>query len=80
MTTDTLDLPALRQRYREDKSAVLAEIGALGPHSRAIRGLLRRLSRCTDQVLQQLWQGAGFDPGMALVATAARRPPPSTSR
>ena len=68
MTTDTLDLPALRQRYREDKSAVLAEIGALGPNSRAIRGLLRRLSRCTDQVLQQLWQGAGFDPGMALVA------------
>jgi len=43
MTTDTLDLPALRQRYREDKSAVLAEIGALGPNSRAIRGLLRRL-------------------------------------
>ena len=50
MTTDTLDLPALRQRYREDKSAVLAEIAALGPHSRAIRGLLRRLSRCTDSV------------------------------
>lgn len=68
MTTDTLDLPALRQRYREDKSAVLAEIAALGPHSRAIRGLLRRLSRCTDSVLQQLWQGAGFDPEMALVA------------
>ena len=68
MTTTTLDLPALRQRYREDKSAVLAEIGALGPNSRAIRGLLRRLSRCTDRVLQQLWQGAGFDPGMALVA------------
>ena len=68
MTTDTLDLPALRQRYREDKSAVLAEIAALGPHSRAIRGLLRRLSRCTDSVLQALWQGAGFDPEMALVA------------
>ncbi len=68
MIAERLDLPALKQHYREGKSAVLAEIAALGPHSRAIRGLLRRLSRCTDELLQQLWQAAGFEPEMALVA------------
>ena len=68
MTAAHIDLPALKQQYREGKAAVLAEIAALGPGSRAISGLLRRLSRCTDDLLRQLWQGAGLDEGMALVA------------
>ena len=66
--TDTVDLTALRQSYRDAKSAVLSRIAALGPHSCAIRGLLRQLSRCTDELLGQLWQGAGLPPEMALIA------------
>ena len=68
MKDERIDLSALRQRYREAKAAVLAEIAALGPDSRAIRGLLRRLCRCTDEVLRELWQDAGLDERMALVA------------
>ncbi|MEN9905539.1 MAG: Bifunctional uridylyltransferase/uridylyl-removing enzyme [Pseudomonadota bacterium] len=68
MLAERLDLPALKHQYRQGKDAVLSEIAALGPHSRAIHGLLRRLSRGTDELLRQLWQAAGFPPGMALVA------------
>jgi [protein-PII] uridylyltransferase len=68
MLAERIDLPALKQQYRQGKDAVLAEIAALGPHSRAIHGLLRRLGRCTDQLLRQLWQAADFPPAMALVA------------
>ncbi|MEY5098527.1 MAG: hypothetical protein RJA36_1246 [Pseudomonadota bacterium] len=66
--TSLAKLPALRQSYRDGKHAVLAQIAALGPSSRAIHGLLRQLSRCTDQVLQQIWAEAGLPDDFALVA------------
>jgi len=62
------DLAALRQRYRQEKAALFAEIGESGASSRGIGQALRRLARLTDQTLKTLWQRAGFGPGHALVA------------
>ncbi len=63
-----LELAALRQTYREGKQALLERIASLGPASRSIHGILRQLSRQTDQVLRQLWRRAGFSSECALVA------------
>ncbi|MGQ9724873.1 MAG: [protein-PII] uridylyltransferase, partial [Tepidimonas sp.] len=59
---------ALRQRYRQDKQAVLDAIEALSGRSRGVRGLLRRLSRLTDDVLRALWGAAGLPDTLALLA------------
>ncbi|TSE35064.1 [protein-PII] uridylyltransferase [Tepidimonas charontis] len=63
-----LDVAALRQRYRDDKDAVLRAIEALSARSRGVRPQLRRLARLTDAVLRTLWRGCGLPRTAALVA------------
>ncbi|MEY2685302.1 MAG: hypothetical protein RJA09_2446, partial [Pseudomonadota bacterium] len=62
------DLGALRQQYKTDKAEVMARIAAMGPQSRSIHNLLRRLARLTDHTLQQLWRAAQLPTSCALVA------------
>ena len=62
------DIGALRQRYREDKTALFAELGEQGASTRGVRRTLHQLARLTDDTLCQLWARAGFGPGFALVA------------
>jgi len=68
MSSPTPEIPELRQRYRDGKAAVLQQIAALGPSSRAIHRQLRQLARCTDDVLQALWARTEFPSTFALVA------------
>ena len=65
---DAKDLGALRQQYKTDKAEVMARIGAMGPRSRAVHSLLRRLARLTDRTLVHLWGQAQLPKGCALVA------------
>ena len=62
------DIGALRQRYREDKTTLFAELGEQGASTRGVRRTLHQLARLTDDTLCQLWARAGFGPGFALVA------------
>ncbi|MES2954594.1 MAG: DUF294 nucleotidyltransferase-like domain-containing protein, partial [Pseudomonadota bacterium] len=59
---------ALREQYRAGKNALLTSLAGSGSATRGIHSLLRRLARHTDATLRQLWQGADFPPGCALVA------------
>ena len=56
-----------RDGYRQGKAALLAHAGR-GASVRGVRGLLQKLARHTDQMLQQLWRQADFGPGCSLVA------------
>ena len=56
-----------RDGYRQGKAALLAHAGR-GASVRGVRGLLQKLARHTDQMLQQLWRQADFGPGCCLVA------------
>jgi [protein-PII] uridylyltransferase len=56
-----------RDGYRQGKAALLAHAGR-GASVRGVRGLLQKLARHTDQMLQQLWRRADFGPGCSLVA------------
>jgi [protein-PII] uridylyltransferase len=62
------DLPLVRERYRNGKTALLASLAQSGASSRGIRGRLQKLARHTDATLTLLWQRAGFPPDCALVA------------
>ena len=62
------DIGALRQRYRQDKTALFADLGEQGASTRGVRRTLHQLARLTDDTLCQLWALAGFGPGFALVA------------
>jgi [protein-PII] uridylyltransferase len=62
------ELGTLRQRYREDKSALFTELGAQGASTRGVRKTLQRLARLTDETLRQLWGRAGFGSGFTLLA------------
>ena len=66
--TSIADLPALRQRYRDDKAALMAELGTESASARGMRRALRQLARLTDQTLRTLWQRAGFKTTYALLA------------
>ena len=59
---------ALRQRFRDDKAALMQRLAEQGSSTRGIRKALTGLSRLTDQVLRELWQRAGFKPTYALIA------------
>jgi [protein-PII] uridylyltransferase len=61
-------IATLRQRYRDDKAALMAELGLESTSARGIRRALRRLARLTDQTLRMLWQRAGFKSAYALLA------------
>ena len=62
------ELANLRQRYRDDKNALFAELSVSGASTRGVRRALQRLARLTDNTLRELWQRAGFGPDFALVA------------
>jgi [protein-PII] uridylyltransferase len=62
------DLGTLRQQYRNDKAALLDQLGVQGSSTRGVRKALQQLSRLTDQTLRELWSLAGFAPGFSLVA------------
>jgi [protein-PII] uridylyltransferase len=58
----------LRQRYRDDKAALMAELGIESASARGVRRALRLLARLTDQTLRTLWTLAGFKTTYALLA------------
>jgi [protein-PII] uridylyltransferase len=62
------DIGALRQRYRDDKTALFALLRDQGASTRGVRQALQQLSRLTDQTLRELWSRAGFGPGFSLIA------------
>lgn len=62
------DLQALREDYRLRKAALLESIRGSGASTRGIHGILQKLARQADTVLQSLWQMAGFSDRYALVA------------
>jgi [protein-PII] uridylyltransferase len=62
------DIATLRQRYRDDKAALMAELGIESASARGMRRALRQLARLTDQTLRTLWQRAGFKTTYALLA------------
>ena len=58
---------ALANLYRKDKAALL--LAASGSTtSRSVKTLLRKLCNMTDDTLRTLWNAAGFDNGLCLVA------------
>ena len=62
------DIATLRQRYRDDKAALMAELGVESASARGMRRALRQLARLTDQTLRTLWLRAGFNTNYALLA------------
>ncbi|MFT5934054.1 MAG: [protein-PII] uridylyltransferase [Hydrogenophaga sp.] len=62
------DIATLRRRYREDKAALMTELGVESASARGMRSALRQLARLTDQTLRTLWQRAGFKSTYALLA------------
>ena len=62
------DMGALRQRYRDDKTALFALLRDQGASTRGVRQALQQLSRLTDQTLRELWSRAGFGAGFSLIA------------
>ncbi len=62
------DIGALRQRYRDDKTALFALLRDQGASTRGVRQALQQLSRLTDQTLRELWGRAGFGAGFSLIA------------
>jgi [protein-PII] uridylyltransferase len=62
------DIGALRQRYRDDKTALFALLRDQGASTRGVRQALQQLSRLTDQTLRELWSHAGFGTGFSLIA------------
>ncbi len=62
------DIARLRQRYRDDKAELMAELGLESASARGMRSALRQLARLTDQTLRNLWTLAGFKTTYALLA------------
>ncbi len=62
------ELHALRDAYRQRKTALLAPLLQPDPSTRGIHALLRKCSRLTDELLTTLWQRAQLPPALALAA------------
>lgn len=54
--------------YRKAKAAMLQEATQKNSTARGVRSLLKRLSHLTDDTLIKLWDAAGFDGDLSLVA------------
>ncbi len=54
--------------YRKAKAAMLLEATQKNSTARGVRSLLKRLSHLTDDTLIKLWDAAGFDGDLSLVA------------
>ncbi|MGP1629969.1 MAG: [protein-PII] uridylyltransferase [Giesbergeria sp.] len=63
-----LDLPALRDAYRQGKAALVAKLLGPLPSVRSVHGLLRRFTRLADALLLTLWKASALPPGLALIA------------
>ena len=63
-----MPLTALRQEYRQRKDALLQSLASSGASARGMRGMLQRLSKLTDEILQRLWERADLPGGFCLVA------------
>jgi len=59
---------ALANLYRKDKAALLLDASNRPASTRSVRGLLHKLCALTDDTLRKLWDTAGFDPSLCLVA------------
>ena len=62
------DTAALRESFRRDKAALLAELAGSGAQTRALQRSLRRLAQLVDGLLVQLWRQTGFAPELTLAA------------
>jgi [protein-PII] uridylyltransferase len=62
------DLQALRADYRAQKAQLLQTIGTQGNSARNVRKALHRLAQLTDGMLVKLWNLAGLQDPMALLA------------
>ncbi|MFZ3219652.1 MAG: [protein-PII] uridylyltransferase [Rhodoferax sp.] len=62
------DLQALRADYRAQKGLLLQAIGQRGASARDVRKALHRLSQLADGLLIQLWDHAGLQSPLALLA------------
>ncbi|MDP1686645.1 [protein-PII] uridylyltransferase [Hydrogenophaga sp.] len=62
------DIGALRQRYRDDKTALFSLLRDQGASTRGVRQALQQLSRLTDQTLREVWSLSGFGTGFSLIA------------
>ncbi|MES2980240.1 MAG: [protein-PII] uridylyltransferase [Pseudomonadota bacterium] len=61
-------LPALREQYRSGKTALFTSVALSGSSTRGIHKLLKKLTRHTDDTLQQLWKMAELPADCMLVA------------
>ncbi len=68
MADQAVTLASIRDHYRTQKSALLDTAGSGGASTRAVRSALHQLSQLSDDTLKSLWQMAGFDSSLALVA------------
>ena len=68
MADQAVTLASIRDHYRTRKSALLDTAGSGGASTRAVRSALHQLSQLSDDTLKSLWQMAGFDSSLALVA------------
>ena len=62
------ELAALRETFRRDKAALFESLATSGPSTRHLHRSLRQLTHLVDGLLIQLWQQAGFAPGLCLAA------------
>jgi [protein-PII] uridylyltransferase len=63
-----VSIATLRTTYRADKAALLQGIGQVHTTAAQVRKALQRLSDLADGVLTQLWEHAGLQSPMALLA------------
>ena len=68
MADQAVTLASIRDHYRTQKSALLNTAASGGASTRAVRSALHQLSKLTDDTLKSLWQMAGFDSTLALLA------------
>jgi [protein-PII] uridylyltransferase len=61
-------IPELRKQYREQKAALMTQLGQEGTSIRGMRRTLSKLALVTDQTLRLLWRRAGFKPNYSLLA------------
>jgi [protein-PII] uridylyltransferase len=61
------DVSVLRDKYRQEKQALWANIENSNASGRGLKRTLKRLAQLADTLLVQLWSNAGFNQGEALI-------------
>ncbi|OYV01173.1 MAG: bifunctional uridylyltransferase/uridylyl-removing protein, partial [Burkholderiales bacterium PBB5] len=67
-TAGTLDIAALRSRFRDDKQALIAHFMQSRATAPAATRLIKALTRLVDATLTELWRATPLPAGAALVA------------